>query len=269
MRLLPALGAALLGTLLLAPAAQAAPADFSGTADVNGCSGSVVRMPGSRDGDKALVLTNGHCYEHNRPYPDEVLVDQPSHRLFELLDASGNSIAGEHAAKALYVTMTGTDIALYQLGSTYADLVRKGVRPLTVSAERPAAGKEIRVVSGSRKQIFSCEVDALAYRVLETGYATKDVLRYGPECDTGPGTSGSPVLDAASGQVVAINNTSNREGGQCTLDNPCEMDRNGHITVHKGRGYGTQTYWLATCFGPGTRLDLDRKGCLLPRPDRR
>ncbi|MCO1577459.1 serine protease [Crossiella sp. SN42] len=266
MRTLPALGAALAGLLLAAPSAQAATVDFTGAVNVNGCSGSVVRMPSSRDHDKALVLTNGHCLERGRPIPDEVLVDQPSHRLFDLLDGSGKVVAGVHAARALYATMTGTDIALYRLHDSYADLARQGVRPLTVSAKRPARGADIRVVSGSWKQIFSCKIDQFAYRVLETGYVTKDVVRYTPDCKTGPGTSGSPVVDAASGEIVAINNTSNREGEQCTANNPCEMDRDGRITVRKGIGYATQTHWLVDCFGPGNRFDLHRKGCLLPKP---
>ncbi|MBW4720334.1 trypsin-like peptidase domain-containing protein [Saccharothrix obliqua] len=263
------LSGVLLVLAVAAPAARAAAIDFAGAVDVNGCSGSLVRMPGSRDDDRALVLTNGHCYDGPWPVPDEVLVDQPADRAFDLLDGAGEPIAALTATKALYVTMTGTDIALYQVASTYRELAREhGVRPRTVSAERPARGADIRVVSGSLRQIFSCRVDHVAYRVLEAGYVTKDVLRYGPACNTGPGTSGSPVVDAGSGDVVAINNTSNRDGGQCTENNPCEMDRYGVITVHKGIGYGTQTHWLTTCVA-GHRLDLDRRGCLLPRPDPR
>ncbi|RKT54769.1 S1 family peptidase [Saccharothrix australiensis] len=262
-----ALGAALLGLAVVAPPAWAADVDFTGAVDVDGCSGSLVRMPTSRDGDRALVLTNGHCYEGAWPVPDEVLVDQPSHRLLTLLDGKGERVADVHAAKVLYATMTGTDITLYQLDTSYRDLQRRHrVRPLTVSAERPAAGAGIRVVSGSMKTVFSCHVDQLVYRLLEKAYVAKDVVRYTQACATGPGTSGSPVVDAASGQVVAINSTSNREGGQCTLDNPCEMDRDGVITVRKGSSYATQTYWLTTCMGAGNKLDLGRRGCLLPEP---
>ncbi|CAM5286945.1 trypsin-like serine peptidase [Streptomyces canarius] len=266
-------GTALLGLALLTPSASAAPtppatADFTGTADVAGCSGSLIRMPSSADDDRALVLTNGHCYEGARPVPGEVLVDQPSHRLFNLLDRAGNTAAQVHASKALYVTLTGTDIALYQIDDTYRALERDhDVTPLTVSDRRPARDTAIRVVSGSLKQEFSCRIDRFAYRVLETANVTEDVVRYTPECDTGHGTSGSPVL--ADGKIVAINNTSNHDGGRCTLDNPCEMARDGSISVHRGTGYATPTYWLPGCTAPGNRLDLNRAGCLLPRPDPR
>ncbi|WP_051852622.1 S1 family peptidase [Streptomyces aureocirculatus] len=225
-------------------------------------------MPGSRAGDRALVLTNGHCFEGSRPVPGEVLVDQPSHRLFDLMDRAGDTAAQLHASKALYVTMTGTDVALYQVDTTYRELARDhGLTPLTPADRRPARGADIRIVSGSLKQEFRCRVDQFAYRVLESANVTEDVLRHSPDCRTGPGTSGSPVL--SGGEVVAINNTSNRDGNECTENNPCEMDRSGTITARKGTGYATQTYWLTTCEAPGNRLDLDRDGCLLPRPDPR
>ncbi|MEU8325509.1 serine protease [Nonomuraea sp. NPDC048881] len=265
-----ALGAAVLGLSLPALPTRAAAVDLAGTVNVDGCSGSLVRMPASAADDRAFVLTNGHCYEGAWPVPDEVLVDQPSHRVVDLLDGAGEPVATLHVARAVYVTLTGTDVALYQLDLTYRQLERAyRVRPLTVSAERPAPGTDIRVLSGSMKKVFSCEIDTLVHRVLEVGNVTKDVIRYTPRCDTGHGTSGSPVVDARSGQVVGINNTSNHDGGRCTLDNPCEMNRDGVISVRKGTAYGTQTYWLATCVSAGNKLDLERPGCLLPRPDPR
>lgn len=261
------LGAAFLGLTLAVPLAEATTVNLEGAVNVGGCSGALVRMPNSADGDPAFVLTNGHCYEGAWPVPDEVLVDKPSHRTFDLLNGAGQRVATLQSAKAAYVTMTVTDITLYRLDATYRQLEREyHVRPLTLSAERPAPGTGIRVASGSLKKIYACSIDRFAYRVLETGYVTKDVLRYTPACNTVPGTSGSPVVDAASGKVVGINNTSNREGGQCTENNPCEMDRDGVITVHKGIGYATQTYWITTCVGAGNKLDLGKRGCLLPKP---
>ncbi|MFJ3365634.1 S1 family peptidase [Streptomyces anthocyanicus] len=247
-------------------AAQQAAADFTGTVDVAGCSGAVVRMPGSAAGDQALVMTNAHCYEGAWPVPGEVLVDQPSHRLFNVLGRSGETAVQVHATKALYVTLTGTDLALYQVPVTYRELERDHkVTALTLATRRPARDTDIHIVSAGLKKQFTCKVDHIAYRVLEFGNITKDVLRYTSGCDTDSGTSGSPVL--SDGRVVAINNTSNHDGGRCTLDNPCEMARNGTITTHKGIGYATQTYWLTTCMAPGTHLDLKRPGCLLPRSD--
>jgi len=266
-RIFAAVGAVVLNLTLLTSPAGAVTADFSGTLNIDGCSGSLVRMPTSTEDDPALLLTNGHCYEGAWPVPDEVLVDRPSHRVATLLDAAGKPAALVQASRAMYVTMSGTDITLYRLVQSYRELDRAyHVRPLTISAKRPTPGTAVQVVSGGLGKIFSCSVDQLVYRVLESGYITKDVLRYTSACQTGPGSSGSPVVDTVTGEVIGINNTSNRDGGQCTQNNPCEMDRDGVISVHKGIAYGTETYWLTTCVGPGNRLDLARPGCLLPKP---
>lgn len=249
-------------TLLLAAPTSAPVVDLAGTVNFGGCSGAVVRMPSSTDDDPALLLTNGHCDPGPGPIPDEVVTDQPSNLPVVVLDAAGNPVTTVRTTKALYVTMSGTDIALYQLKNTYAQL--KNVHAWTLATERPKQGADIRVVSGGLKQVFSCRIDGFAYRVLEMTYVTKDVVRYTPECQTGPGSSGSPVVDPSTGKIIAINNTSNRDGGQCTENNPCEMDRYGNISVHKGIAYATQTYWITTCMAPGNRIDLKKPGCLLP-----
>jgi hypothetical protein len=272
-RLIGVLGAVLLGAALTssagtAGAATAPPAaNFAGTLDLHGCSGSLVRTENSADTDKAFVLTNGHCFGGTWPIPDEVLINQPTNKYFNLLDSTGHRVASLQASKALYVSMTGTDVTLFQVDNTYARLERQyHVRALELSSTRPVPGTDITVISGGLQQTYSCKIDTFAYRVLEATYVTKDVIRYTPSCNTGAGTSGSPIVDEASGKVVGINNTSNRAGGRCTEDSPCEMDREGTITVHKGIGYGTQTYWITTCVAPGNRLDLHLPACLLPKP---
>ncbi|MFD8492766.1 trypsin-like serine peptidase [Amycolatopsis sp. NPDC059657] len=262
-----AVGAACLGLALFAPAAGATGTGLAGVLKIGGCSGSLIRLPDSAPGDRALALTNGHCYEGAKPVADEVLVNRPSERLAALLDDKGGTVATLQATKALYVTMTGTDMALYELKQTYRQIeAEHGARPFTITTGRPAVGTAIRIVSGGLKKVYECDIDRLVYRVLETGNVTKDVIRYTQACDTGPGSSGSPMLDRTSGELVGLNNTSNRAGEQCTVNNPCEMDRDGVITVHKGRGYGTQVYWLTTCFDGHSRLNLAKKGCLLPKP---
>jgi hypothetical protein len=255
---------ALLGALLAAPA-SAATMDFAGTVDLFGCSGALVRTTDSVDQDKALLLTNGHCYEGARPIQDEVLVNQPSHRPFELLDSAGKRLATLQTAGLVYATMTGTDIALYQLRDTYAQIEQQyHVRARELSTERPVPGVDFEVVSGTLKEVFSCKLDGFAYRLLESAYMVKDVLRYAKGCPAGPGGSGSPIVDAVSGKIIGVHSTSNRDGETCTENNPCEMDRYGRITVRQDNGYGTQTYWITTCLTRGNGLDLNRPGCLLP-----
>src|SRR3546814_2272200 len=58
-------------------------------------------------------------------------------------------------------------------------------------------------------------------------------VRYTSSCNTIGGTSGSPVIDDATGKVVAVNNTGNEDGARCTVNNPCEVAENGTVTVRR------------------------------------
>ncbi|MFJ4684422.1 serine protease [Streptomyces sp. NPDC088789] len=247
--------------------APAAAVTFAGTVSLSNCSGSVVRMPDSEDDDPALVLSNGHCLESGFPAAGEVIVDRASSRTFGLLNSAGTRVATLRADKVAYATMTDTDAAVYQLTSTYAQIrTSYGITALTLDATRPAAGTAISVVSGYWKRIYNCSVDGFAYRLKEGDWTWKDSVRYTSACNTIGGTSGSPVLDQATGRVVAVNNTGNENGQRCTLNNPCEVDANGTVTVRRGINYAQQTYQLTACFGLDSKLDLHAPGCTLPRP---
>ncbi|MFG2193143.1 trypsin-like peptidase domain-containing protein [Streptomyces sp. NPDC048639] len=242
-------------------------ADFAGTVALSNCSGSVVRMPDSQDQDPALVLSNGHCLESGMPGAGDVVVDEPSSRTFDLLNAEGGEIASLKATKIAYATMTDTDISLYELGTTYADIESEhGIKALELSADHPEQGKAIDVVSGYWKRIYSCEIDGFVHELREADWTWKDSVRYTPACDTIGGTSGSPVVDSASGKVVAVNNTGNESGGECTMNNPCEVDENGKVTVREGINYAQQTYGITKCIGTGNKVDLGLPGCELPKP---
>lgn len=248
-----------------APAVRAV--DFAGTVALSNCSGSVIRFPASADSDPALVLTNGHCLETGFPSPGEVVVDQPSSRSFGLLDRAGTRVGTLRAGKVAYSTMTDTDITIYQLTRTYAQIRGSyGIGALTVSDTHPVAGTAIKVVSGYWKRTYTCAVDGFVYRLKEGDWTWKDSVRYTSACDTIGGTSGSPVVDTATGKVVAVNNTGNEDGERCTVNNPCEVDQSGNVTVRQGINYAEETYQIPGCFGPGNKLNLNASGCVLPRP---
>jgi hypothetical protein len=256
-----------------APAAPKAPGpggaavDFTGIVALSNCSGALVRGPRSRDADAALALTNGHCLESGMPKAGEVIVGQASSRAFTLLDRTGRGDLGTlQATRVEYATMTGTDVAVYRLNTTYGAIrQRYGVSALPLSTARPHDGTEIRVASGYWRKIYGCKIDAAVFRLREAGWTWNDSIRYTPECTTIHGTSGSPVIDARTHRVVAVNNTANEDGERCTLNNPCEVDRDGRITVRHGGHYGQQTYRLARCLGAGNDVVLGGK-CTLPRP---
>ncbi|MFB6633850.1 serine protease [Streptomyces sp. NPDC090082] len=261
-------------TVAQTPAAAPAPqgravaaVDFAGTVALSNCSGSVVRAPSSLPSDPALVLSNGHCLETGMPAAGQVIKDQRSSRSFTLLNSAGSGVGTLKASKISYGTMTDTDISIYQLTKTYAQIQSQyGISALTLNDAHPTQGSSIKVVSGYWKRIYSCNVDGFVYRLKEGGWTWKDSVRYTSACNTIGGTSGSPVIDTTTGKVVAVNNTGNESGERCTENNPCEVDQNGTVTVRKGINYAQETYTIVPCIGAGNVIDLNRAGCTLPKP---
>ncbi|GAB7104100.1 serine protease [Streptomyces phaeofaciens JCM 4814] len=252
-------------TKAAAPTLQAV--SLAGTVALSNCSGSVVRFPNSLDTDPALVLSNGHCLTSGFLDPGEVLTNQTSTRTFGLLNSSGTRVATLRASKLAYATMTDTDVSIYQLTSTYATIKNSyGITALTVQDTHPTAGTAITVASGYWKRLYNCNIDAFVYRLKEGDWTWKDSVRYTSACNTIGGTSGSPVIDQSTGKVVAVNNTGNEDGASCTVNNPCEVDASGNVTVRQGINYAQETYLIPACFTTGNQLSLSASGCALPKP---
>jgi hypothetical protein len=272
LRRLLALGAAVLatGTGIVAgpaPAQAVAATTLASTIALSNCSASLVRYPSSVSSDRAMMLTNGHCYEGGFLRAGQVLQNRSSSRSGSLLNASGRALTTVRADRVLYATMTGTDVTLYRLTSTYAtQSSRYGATALTISAAHPAAGASISIPSSYWKRIWTCKIDGFVGTLREGDWTWRDSIRYDVNCDTIHGTSGSPVVDATTGQVVGINNTGNDDGASCTLNNPCEVDRKGRVTVRHGTHYGQQTYWFNTCLTWRRTISLSIPGCLLTKP---
>lgn len=121
------------------------------------------------------------------------------------------------------------------------------------------------MASSYLESVWSCQAEAVVPTLREGEYTSDEAIRYATECNTQPGSSGSPVVNAETGELVAVNSTSNRDGKECELDNPCEVDPEGTV-FHKGRGYATQTAAITACIGSGNVVDLTRQGCTLPKP---
>jgi len=253
------------------PAVQAPGADFAGIAALSNCSASLVRYAESADSDRALVLTNGHCYEGGFLNPGVVLVNRASSRSITLLRPDSSSAGTVRASRIIFGTMTKTDMLVYEVNESYASIKsRLNVAPLTLAKQGPADGAGMAVVSGYWKRIYTCSVQATIPQLREGDWTWQSSIKYQqPGCETIGGTSGSPVVSTSSGEVIGVNNTGNEDGEQCTLNNPCEVDAAGNITVDQGAAYGQQTWWLYTCLTASRTLDLNKSGCQLAKPARR
>lgn len=247
------------------PASFAASYDFEGIVALNNCSGSLVRLESSQDTDPALIFTNGHCREGGFIAPGTSVSGEESSRRFELLGSDGSEVGTIMADRIVYGTMTGTDLTVYRVKQTYAEILSTyGIHPLQLASAHPQAGTPIEVISGFWKRGYSCAIDGFVNELHEGDWTWKDSIRYTqPGCEVIGGTSGSPILQAGTRTMIGINNTGNESGDKCTENNPCEVDPSGNITYEKGRSYGEETHQLYTCINQNREIDLSVPGCQL------
>jgi hypothetical protein len=258
-----------------------APADFRGAVEIFNCSGALVRWADSRPGDPAMMLTNGHCRNPSdkrartsttrRRFDREVVVNQPDSRPVTLLSRAGADAGVVRTKRVLYSTSFQTDVGLYTLRRSYADIrERFHVRALTLAATPPDATARIVMPSGFSREEYRCDLRGQVFRLFNDDFRWRQSLRLArsSSCHTIRGTSGSPLLDPASRVVVGINNAINvaaRGTPRCTVS-LCERSRSGRISVHPHRRYAQQTWWLTTCESDRRRISLAAPGCLLPKP---
>jgi V8-like Glu-specific endopeptidase len=246
--------------------------DFEAIVKLSNCSGALITFDGMPDTKKAVVMTNGHCADlPNGRFLEagEVLWNKPVSRKVGLLD-SKMKINVVKATKFIFATMTDTDVSLYELELTYKQIKDKfDIDPLLLSPSHPKNNTETLIISGYWEKGWDCSINGFVPKLREDAYTWIDSIRYNPECDTTHGTSGSPIIERNTRTVIGINNTGNDSGEECTMDNPCEVNTDGTITVTQGTSYGQETYQIYSCLTKDYTLDLNQAGCKLPKPKRK
>ena len=239
--------------------------NFEGIVALSRCSGSLARFENSRDQDQALVLTNGHCFlsKPTLQFYDRSQISPIEIKIF----AKDGHVAGIVKTDRLeYSTMAKTDLTIYRLHETYGEIQAKyGVQALTISSRHPVASEQIQIISGYWSRGWSCQINSFIDQLREGSWIWQDSIRYTSTCQTFAGTSGSPILISGTRIMVGLNNTSNRLGKKCEINNPCEFKRStGEISFSRGQAYGQQTYLIYSCLNENQVLDLSIPGCLLP-----
>lgn len=243
---------------------------------MSNCSASLVKFKGVSDDASAIVLTNGHCTGGKNPLnpfqpflkPGEVHNHVQRNFRMALLDKNASQVLSISAVEVIYATMTETDFGLLRLDKTYAELraAAPGIEPLILSDVHPAAGTKIQIPSGYWKKTYSCTISKFIGELNEGGYIWHDSIRYSDTgCNVIGGTSGSPILNADTGEIIGINNTTNEDGKSCEINNPCEQNSDGTVVVNKGASYGQETYILYQCLDSKGQFDLNMPTCNLPK----
>ena len=210
--------------------------DYQGQASLSNCTGFIFKTQRTQASDKALLATNGHCLQSIFGMilkPGQVKRNERATRAVTLYTTDGKAYQTK-TATLKFATMTDTDLAIYELSESYEDLANRNIYPLTLATENPVQGLEVTTISIRKKSKFNCLIDKIT-DTKEGGYTFSQAFRMSEECRQINGTSGSPVMDTRTGEVVAIANSFNKNGKRCTDNNPCEAEGDEIRVMHRAR----------------------------------
>ncbi|MCB0415481.1 MAG: trypsin-like peptidase domain-containing protein [Bdellovibrionales bacterium] len=234
---------------------------FEGIVAVPGCSGSLVHFKGQPLNQPAVILTNDHCVE------DQAYNEYTTNKIFimrvNIYNKNREVIRGElYTSKILYAVQTQTDMAFLALNKTYEEIYDQyGIRPFELMESGLEAQSAISVISGYWNKVYSCNIVDIVYKIKESTWYWSE--SYGYFCNTVGGTSGSPIIEEGTRNVVGVNNTGYEGGEACTLNNPCEMDEENNVQVFTDKNYGQQTKYIYSCLSEDFSIDLNKAGCRL------
>lgn len=224
------------------------------------CSGVIVRL-GSNPDARAILLTNGHCYD--RKLQPGVFVADREHRQSIALLTRDNRGRRYNSVRVLYAVMSGTDLALIELDATYRELADAGIDGYEISPTPAAPGDSVFMVSGYWESAQRCSVESVIPRLLESPWEWSDAYKLSGCRADRQALSGSPLISASDNKIVGVFNTANDDGQRCTINNPCEAYSNGDTVVEKGGAYAQRVDQILTCLDSEGRFNVDNPSCLL------
>lgn len=239
--------------------------NYSGLVLLENCSGFLVNI-NSNANSPAYIATSGHCTSLEGLPPNKILVNNKKDFRFRFLIGKNQrwiDFKGDHIE---YATMKGTDIAIIRLNKPYGELMKKGINGFLVSSTGAHMNdRVIRAdVHGMILHKYECIVEHEVHILKEDKWAWTGSYRN--DCKSWDGDSGSPLISFKTGQVVGIHNTIQGNGKECLLNNPCEVDEKGIISIHKEKKYSQRIIEIKTCFNKNGEFKLNLETCLLEKP---
>lgn len=257
--------------------------EFNGGAIVNGCSGALFIMNGMQDSQRALVITNGHCIRlkdllgrsSNYPLPNERIYDLGNGNdplpVAIILHSEQQSISVK-THRLLFATMTETDVAIFELSTTYAQLnTMYNVRPLLLDPTFTEENDDVSILSGYYKRTQSCSVRGFV-NLQEGPYRTLHAIKLSQDCHIYTGFSGAPITHSKTRSILGLVNThydDKSDHAPCALNKPCEVDNDtGKKNIPApGQSYGVSTAFLYLCYDQSKRiLDFNIHSCHYKKP---
>ncbi|TFY87738.1 serine protease [Pseudomonas nabeulensis] len=210
----------------------------------------------------AYVITSSHCLHRLNGAVQKDLPMKGSIS-FNYFDDTLETFKTYSLKTLKWGSSQGVDLAIIELQTSLAELIKAGIQPLKLAEEVPTDGNDILA-------LFSPEWDTLhlsacthqtSRELVEQPFVWRVTMKN--QCQgVGRGAFGGPLLDRASNRLFGILSTSTRDQPaerKCQRDAPCEIN-NGLPTWHAETNYGSPVTFLNHCFAKGV-LQADSEQC--------
>ncbi len=224
----------------------------------------------------AYILTSGHCIDLDpqQVFPNRAPAASQAAVFNYFIDTTDRQVTFP-ATVIAYSTMKGGDLAVVELGVTYAELVSRGIHPLRLASRTARSGEGVVSVGIPRTGIpaderFLRRADCAVREQVNVNEFTFFWYDFYPsDCaDIKGGSSGSPLMLAEDFSAIGITGTSTADapgtGGDydCYLNIPCELTAAGYRRVPE-TNYTTPIAGIAACFNRDGRFNAGLEGCPL------
>ena len=207
---------------------------MNGVGHLGGCTASLIDTETKVTASPAYLVTNGHCLGKQGFLPSDKAVfneDSPSIMIFSYyFDFPQNSARTNYKVKNVpYASMSNTDVALIELdGITLQELQEKKITAYKLAKTTPQSGTKIENIgipmSGLNEITLRQSLCTLGEQVsiLEGPFSFPTSRRL--KCSILPGSSGSPIFDEKTKEIIGVMNTTvndNSSGREdCAINRP-------------------------------------------------
>ena len=219
---------------------------------------------GARGDQQAYAVTTARCVGQSDPAT--VMADQDIddarvefNAFATLTTAKQPDLVPAPIETVEWASVRGSDVAVLRLGTSYGELVERGVRPIdpVAAVEKGSqiliAGVPVQGIEPNQQYLRGsrCQVEGTS-DVLEGGWLWHDSQVSNCEGILG-GSWGSPVFNPAGEAVGMVNTTTigSEQVTGCAPGRPCQVSADGVVSVNEGASYLVPVVDLAACFAQG------------------